>query len=343
MLDAGAAQQLEEGLAASTRKAYDTGKNHWVKFNTVEVPGPFIVEPSAEAEDQFMRFVFFLAAVLMLSCGTIRGYLCGVRHYHIVRGRPDPMQGMERLRLQLRGVNRTQSKVRRYMRPLSPPELRRAKTACFSRLATAHNERTIWAAVVLAFFGLLRCSEYAAMSAKLFDPDQQLCQQDIKFVVREGQEFVLVTLKQSKTDPFRHGITLAIGATNDELCPVAALKAMLRGQPAGRGGRDPLFKLSARPMLRADIEKITKAMAKFARGTDRDTNTHSLRRGGACALYAQGVAMEEIMLLGRWRSHSVQLYITVPLWQRAQAAKLMAGAVFDESDPTYTTMDWGAQ
>lgn len=308
------------------------------------MPGPLLVDNTKEAEDQIMRFVFFLTAVVMVSCATIRGYLCGVRHLHLVAGKPNPMSGMERLRLQLRGVKRQERRTRRYMLPLSPQELRRAKEACFNRLETDHNHRTIFAAVVVAFFGLLRCSEYAAMTAGSFDAEQHLCQEDVEFVTTAtGVDLVRITIKQSKTDVFREGCVITLAATGGELCPVAALRAMRRGQPSGRRGRDPLFMLKGRPMTRRDMEAITKRMAKATRGSAKDTNTHSLRRGGASALYAQGVSLKDIMLIGRWRSWAAALYVGRPMLRLGSTTALMEQAVIDPSDPTYTTMDWGGQ
>ncbi len=49
---------------------------------------------------------------------------------------------------------------------------------------------------------------------------------------------IRVTIKQSKTDPFRKGIDLFIGKTESDLCPVAAILGYLvaRGSQPG-----PLF------------------------------------------------------------------------------------------------------
>ena len=302
-----------------------------------------MVGQTKEAEEQLMRFVYYLTAVVLVSYATVRGYLCGVRHLHVAAGWPNPMAGMERLRLQLRGAKRSERRSRSYMRPLSPAELRRAKRACFTRLESDHNQRTLFAAIVVAFFALLRCSEYAARSAKTFNREQQLCQEDVVFGMVKGVEVVHITIKQSKTDVFREGCVITLYATGGALCPVAALKAMLRGQPPGRGGKQPLFMLTGRPMTRQDVSTITKRMAVATRGSDKGTNTHSLRRGGACALYAQGVPLKDIMLIGRWRSWAVSLYVSQPFTRPGNTTALMEQATINEQDPTYSTMDWGGQ
>ena len=52
---------------------------------------------------------------------------------------------------------------------------------------------------------------------------------------------VHIWVRASKTDPFRSGVTIRMGATDDEFCPVRALYAYvrLRGPAAG-----PLFRFS---------------------------------------------------------------------------------------------------
>ena len=44
-----------------------------------------------------------------------------------------------------------------------------------------------------------------------------------------------VTLKQSKTDPFRLRVTLLMGRTDNIVCPVQALTSYLVVRPKGHG------------------------------------------------------------------------------------------------------------
>ena len=50
--------------------------------------------------------------------------------------------------------------------------------------------------------------------------------------------FLRVTIKQSKTDPFRKGVDLFIGRTGGDLCPVAAILSYMACRGAQPG---PLF------------------------------------------------------------------------------------------------------
>ncbi len=70
-----------------------------------------------------------------------------------------------------------------------------------------------------------------------FDPGTHLMQSDIK------PQWVEVRIKASKTDPFRDGVTLYLGATGKWLCPVAAVLSYL----VQRGKREgPLFVFTVR-------------------------------------------------------------------------------------------------
>ena len=90
------------------------------------------------------------------------------------------------------------------------------------------------AASCIAFSGFLRAGELTAPSEASFDPEVHLC--------HSCPRMVRLTLKQSKTDPFRQGINIFIGHTGTDLCPVRALLGYL-----AKGGGEtpgPLFQFS---------------------------------------------------------------------------------------------------
>ena len=47
----------------------------------------------------------------------------------------------------------------------------------------------------------------------------------------KGPQFMTVRMKESKTDPFRLGHTITVGATNSEICPVQALENYISLRP----------------------------------------------------------------------------------------------------------------
>ena len=75
-------------------------------------------------------------------------------------------------------------------------------------------------------------------SERHFDPETHLCFGDIRVDKHENPSMLQELIKCSKTDPYRLGVTLYIGATNTELCPVAAVIEYLL---AGGSKESPLF------------------------------------------------------------------------------------------------------
>ena len=61
---------------------------------------------------------------------------------------------------------------------------------------------------------------------------------DIALDSKHIPSVIQVTIKQSKTDPFRQGVQLCLGKTHEEICPVNAILPYLAIRGANPG---PLF------------------------------------------------------------------------------------------------------
>ena len=173
---------------------------------------------------------------------TIKSYLPGVRHMHIMEGLGDPFkQPLEQLHYVLRGVKRCEG-VRgmdtRERLPISLEILRKIKAELERVQPVSHDRVLLWAACSLAFFGFLRARELTVSGDDAFDPASHLTREDLAVNIPEDPTVVRVRLKASKTDPFKRGVTLLIGKGAPDLCPVKALVCYLlvRGEKAG-----PLF------------------------------------------------------------------------------------------------------
>ena len=78
----------------------------------------------------------------------------------------------------------------------------------------------LWAACCV-FFGFLRAGEFTLTAGQDFDPLSALTVQDMSVDQHANPSMVRLHQKQSKTDPFRHGVDVFLGRTNMVLCPVA--------------------------------------------------------------------------------------------------------------------------
>ena len=81
----------------------------------------------------------------------------------------------------------------------------------------------LWAACCMCFFGFLRSGEVTVESRRLYDPEGHLSAGDVALDSVSDSKVVQVKIKVSKTDPFRKGVTIYLGRTGDDLCPVAAI------------------------------------------------------------------------------------------------------------------------
>ena len=108
-----------------------------------------------------------------------------------------------------------------------------------------------------------------------------------------------ILIRPSKTDQEKKGVTRSLMANTAELCPVQALDMLRKWyHPSKHPGNTPFFPTGIRA-------KLVHAM-KWASAADgipsAVVNTHSLRAGGATALFAEGLDWISIQRWGRWRS-----------------------------------------
>ena len=68
--------------------------------------------------------------------------------------------------------------------------------------------RLLWAASSLCFFGFSRSGEVTIPSEREYDHQSHLCYEDVRVDCHTAP-----SLKATKTDPFRQGVVLYLGAT----------------------------------------------------------------------------------------------------------------------------------
>ena len=154
-----------------------------------------------------------------------------------------------------------------------------------------------------------------------YDPSVHLSRSDIAVDNPGAPTVIRVTIKQSKTDPFRKGVNLFLGKTSTDLCPVAAMLnyLVLRGSEAG-----PLFWFADHRYLTRQrlVGAVRDALRKA--GVDQAKyNGHSFRIGAATTAAANGFEDFIIKTLGRWRSIAYLQYVKIPRDQLANYSKLL--------------------
>lgn len=187
---------------------------------------------------------------------------------------------------------------------------------------TDQDSIMMWAACALAFFGFLRCSEFTVPSQDEYCPDTHLSPQDVSIDSRISPTMIQVTIKQSKTDPFRVGCKVCLGKTGGDICPISAILPYLAIRGSGYG---PLFiKQNGTYLTRRQFADLLSETLQEAGVDNTGYNTHSFRIGAATTAKANGISDVHIKMLGRWQSSAYQLYIRTPQEQLAKLSKQLA-------------------
>ena len=121
-----------------------------------------------------------------------------------------------------------------------------------------------------------------------------------------------VVIKASKTGPFCQGITLFLGATEREACPVLAMADYLhvRGTLPG-----PLFQLSTgQPIRRKNWVEMVRVALTHTGFDATQYAGHSFPIGAATTAAKNGIKDCVNKKLGRWESFAYQLYILTPIY-----------------------------
>jgi hypothetical protein len=180
----------------------------------------------------------------------------------------------------------------------------------------------LWAACCMGFFGFMRAGEFTVTSAQAADQDTCLSPTDVSVDNHTTPSMVKVHLKQSKTDPFRHGVNIFLGRTNATLCPVAAILAYYAIRPAVPG---PFFIYKDGSLLTRDrlVTAVRQALAQAGVDTSHYSG-HSFRIGAATTAALAGLSDATIKMLGRWESAAYQQYIRTPRESLAAMSRQLA-------------------
>ena len=262
-----------------------------------------------------------------LSHSTIKSNLSAVRHLQIASELPDPgIATMPRLEGVIKGIKSIQARAQSSKRTRLPitPHIIMAIGAVWEAQGLSQDQVMLWAALTLCFFGLLRSGEVTVPSQSAFDPSTHLTFEDIKVDNTTNPTLLKVRLKSSKTDPFRKGVDVVVGRTNNKLCPVAAVLAYLALRGNGPGF---LFKFQDGKLLTKTrfIEAVRSAL-DAARLEPKAFAGHSFRIGAATTANACGLNDSTIQMLGRWSSSAYLVYIQPPREQLATFSPILSQA-----------------
>ena len=203
----------------------------------------------------------------------------------------------------LRGIQYSVPLVVRPWGLFSLPQIREIVRIC----DFFENPLTYRGAFLLAFYGLLRISNIAPASSKLFDPTKHLLCHDIKF----SHLGVYITLKWAKNlqAPERTHVIKLPWVKDSIMCPVTMLQAIfVRFQPQPS---DPVFILDDYSILtQSDLRKRLSSCLHIMGLPLVGHGFHTFRRSGATLAYDANISLTAIKLHGVWNSDAIWSYIS---------------------------------
>ena len=299
---------------------------------------PLVVK--LEEEWMFMRFACALVETRDITWATLRGYCYAVQGWHAHEHGIKLAAGlkMERLPAMLKGIRRLLGdKPTRIRRGIAPQMLKEAMDKCLDPRNPLHAN--VRAALAMALQGLLRSAEYCLKSGKTWSNKLHMSRKDIIELTSERMTVMMAPCKNmrhlsGKTCP------MVIGAGASTVDAVAEMRNLLAVDPTptAHANTTPIFRdpSTGEALSYAYMLKIVHDLM-LAIGENPDHfGTHSLRIGGATALFAQGADETVIRTMGRWSSDIHKLYVRacfercVEWTRKAGSAHVTDVAFFDE-------------
>ena len=317
---------LDWSTASGDRGANATGVKRWREFCAAQDPPQSAerpLDPSAplwvklEEEWLAMQFICTLIEDRGNTPQTARAYFGHFQSWH-KKEYGVKLAGnlkLERLPAMVKGLRRVLGdKPSKLRRGVAPQALRTAMDALFDKRIPKHAN--IRAALAFALQGLLRTAEFALdcskKKAKKWRSQINLTRADIK---KCDQKLLVVMVHPCKNVHHIGGKTvpLVIGAGGAHIDAVAEMRNLLAVDPVAvdKRGETPLFRDpdTGKSLSTEEIRSIVKACMRRVGENPDEFGGHSLRIGGATALFAAGATPLHIQTMGRWSSDLYKLYV----------------------------------
>ena len=303
---------LSQSVNISTQQSYSTGFETFLTFILMQRLFTYGSTLPILTEDLLLSFISYCYHQLQLKYSTIKLYLCRIRYNYLVQTSYPviDISALPRLHAALTCIKRLQGTDKLQKRPITRQLMGRILSYLPSLVKDNYTVVLLKAVLTCSFMGFLRCGEFCVKQT--YDPNINLSLEDLIFYPDRAS----LTLKQSKTDPFRKGVTINLYATKNDLCPRSALLAYIKL----RNAKFPLFVLAgsplfltaaARPMTRGYFINHLQYILRCLGLNEREYSGHSIRRGSANTCGLNMVPDYVIQSLGRWKSNCHIRYIDI--------------------------------
>lgn len=328
-------------VTASTRNTYEHAMNSYINcFLDHGTTAPF---PATQTSLCAWMAWAATRTTRPLAASSLRTYLSSLVSLHTEFGYADLLDDKPLVYRCFTGIKKTKGIATKIQRlPITTELLAKLKPMLNDSFACK-----LWfAAATAATYGLLRMGEFTIQqdnsnAFRLITLAQlQLHTDNSKLLPlttvvtsatqqhRSAVNHYSLTLRTSKTDPFRKTVTIHIANP----IAVKAMVTYLRAHPAIHQPQSPLFVMSnANPTAtnrlaaldRTNMISATRAIIARLGLNEQHYNGHSFRKGGATSMAKAGIPDSVIQLVGRWSSDCYKLYVTTPLDTLLDASRSM--------------------
>jgi hypothetical protein len=201
--------------------------------------------------------------------------------------------------------------------PITIDEMRILKNKLRGSDINPQDQHMMWSAFTLAFFGLLRVSEFTHSSQSSTEKPPALAGCDVSLVA----DNLFVTIRKDKTNQSGPPVFMKFKATSRSCCVVRSARNYISLRPPN-GSNLPFFVYKdgtflTRQRLSAVIHKLLGPTFK----------SHSFRIGAATTAAEAGFPVDTIRKLGRWKSNAYQTYIRPSKDSLSEATSRLARSV----------------
>ena len=274
-----------------------------------------------EYERTLIQHVVYMERIGNLAVKTIEGRMAAVTRAHLEECIILDRSQMPLLSLTIRGLKRLSGGCRRKLAVTIDILFKMREALDLNKW----EDLNLWNATLTGFFFLLRSVEYLDVQTEANDKMRlrvahfqlRAAGKDLDLAGGPSKgapnpDEMLIILPYSKTDMEGQGRELNLFAEDDnELCVVTSMADAWRMNPKHfQRPEAPLFSnKEGRPVKKTDLqEALRKASAELGYNPE-DYSSHSLRSGGATAMYEADIPVEDIQRRGRWKSSCWRIHI----------------------------------
>ena len=292
-LDTIADSLVKSGVRKSTARSYSSAQAQFMQFCQC-----LRLCPIPTSEKTLLTFLAYMYKKGM-SYGSMNVYLSAVRNLNILNGHKVPELRSPKVKLALKAI------IEASAEPVKKLPITWSVLQQMWPVIESCQDTYLWQAVVsLAFFGGLRCAEYAPSASVAECPRIQ----NVSFS-RNGD---IMNFKVKKSKTRTHGFVCQLACSENKICATCCMVSYL-------SVRSSMYKLTKNSYLfvnskgqqigSAQVNKFIKSIVKSIGLDEKCFSAHSLRAGAASTAALAGFSEWEIKKLGGWKTAIYSDYI----------------------------------